>query len=319
MTSRQFLAYFTAGFVAVAAIVIPLNMYVDIYGLFRPAQGREIGIYGEERVAKYLHSFRYIPENFDGVLLGSSVSDNLHTKDFPGFRIYNASIDGGNVQDLSQVAENIFRKERPKLTIICVHRYLTNDDVKKTDLMTPKQYWGALGSPQLITAYVSRMAIKHGLTTGKYDAYGTLNDGANTDVKTARKTIEKAVVDIQHGTAAVGNYNIDPNALQRLKRVIATARQRSGRLLIFYPPIPAPVLAVRGEQLTHYRDTINALLEPTDTVVDFNSPEYAGFRSNPENFIDAVHLSATGAGFVLRELGRIVAQPESKYASAGLR
>ncbi len=318
MTSRQFLVFFFSGFVAIGAIVVPLNMYVDIYGLFRPAQGREIGVYGEERVAKYLHSFRYIPENFDGVLLGSSVSDNLHTKNFPGYRIYNASIDGGNVQDLSLIAENIFRKQRPKLTIICIHRYLTNDDLKKTDLMAPKQYWAALGSPQLITAYVSRMAIRHGLVTGKYDEYGALNTGTNNDIKTASKNIERAVAEIQLGTAAVGNYNIDLSALQRLEKVIVTARHRSSRLLIFYPPIPAPILAVRAAQLTHYRDTINALLEPNDIVVDFNSPDYTSLRANPENFTDAVHLSATGTNLVLCELGRVVARSESNNERAGL-
>jgi hypothetical protein len=319
VTSRQFLTLFFAGLVSIGAIVVPLNMYVDIYGLFRSAQGRRISIYGEERVAKYLHSFRYIPENFDGVLFGSSVSDSLHTRNFPGYRIYNASIDGGNVQDMSEVAENIFRHGQPKLTVICIHRYLTNDDGKKTDLMTPKQYWGALGSPQLITAYLSQVAIQRGLTAGEFDEYGTLNDVATHDVKTTQKTIEKTVAEIRLGTAAVGNYRIDPNALQRLEKVMALARHRSNRLLIFFPPVPAPILAVRATELAHYQDTISALLEPNDVVVDFNSPDYASFRENLENFIDGVHLSQAGANFVLGELGRVLNQLELRNERAGLR
>ena len=127
MTSKQFLAFFSIGLAAAAAVIVPFNMHEDVYGLFRTARGRRLSIYGEERVAKYLHSFRYIPENFDGVLLGSSVTDNFDTRRFPGYRIYNASIDGGNVEDLTPIADNVFRRGALKLTILCIHRYLTTE------------------------------------------------------------------------------------------------------------------------------------------------------------------------------------------------
>ena len=110
MTSKQFIAAFLAGAAGIAAVVVPFNMYVDVYGIFRPAHGRRLPLYGEERLAKYLHTFRYIPENFDGVLLGSSVSDNLETDRLGGYRIYNASINGGNVEDVKPLAENLFRR-----------------------------------------------------------------------------------------------------------------------------------------------------------------------------------------------------------------
>ena len=130
MTSK-FITLFFGGLFVAAAIVIPADLYIDLYGLFTGSSTAH-AIYGEERTAKYLHSLRYIPEQFDGVMLGSSVSDNLDTRHLKGYRIYNASINGGNVSDLKPLVENIYRRRDLKLTLVCAHRYLTNDHVQKT-------------------------------------------------------------------------------------------------------------------------------------------------------------------------------------------
>ena len=306
MTSKQFIAAFLAGAAGIAAVVVPLNMYVDVYGIFRPAHGRRLSLYGEERLAKYLHTFRYIPENFDGVLLGSSVSDNLETDRLGPYRIYNASINGGNIEDLKPLAENLFRRGELQLTVFCIHRYLTLDHVKKTDLMNPRQYWGALGSPQLIAAYVSGLAIRGGFLQPAYEECGARRSGSDDAVQ-SRKAIGDALDGIARGTALAGNYTIDPVALSELKGILAAARRHSRRILVFHPPLPAAVLAVRTAQFEHYRDTINALLQPGDLLVDFNGPQYAEMRADYGNFVDAVHLSHAGASQVSSELGKALA------------
>jgi hypothetical protein len=304
------------GVAAAAAVIIPFNVHEDLYGLFRPDRGRRLSIYGEERVAKYLHSFRYIPENFDGVLLGSSVTDNFDTRRFPGYRIYNASIDGGNIADMTPIADNVFRRGPLKLTILCIHRYLTNDHTQRTSFMTPKQYWGALMSPQLITAYVSRLAIRAGVVRGEYDAWGARHYSWEPNSATVEKTIAQTVAEIRRGTAAVGNYHIDPVALTELDRIIGEARRNSRRLVIFFPPTPAPVLAVCSDRNARYRDTISAAVRASDILVDFNAPSYAAMRADYRNFTDAVHLSDAGARLVLAELGRAVETAEAADSRA---
>jgi hypothetical protein len=304
VTSKNFVSFFfTVLFISTAGIILG-NIHADLYGLFNGGNAATHFIYGEERTAKYLHSIRYIPENFDGVILGSSVSDNLDTRQLPGYKIYNASINGGNVTDLKPLVENIYRKHNFKLTIVCAHRYLTNDHAKKTDLMTPRQYWSALGSPQLFAAYISRAAVRRGFVSTAYDDYGNLHYGSSVDVSKVRETIDKAVRDIAIGTAAVGNYRVDPVAFSDLREILRTARQHSERLLIFFPPTPALVLAVRQMEVEHYRETISTLLAPPDVVVDFNAPEYSSFRSEAGNFIDAVHMSQSGSSKIISELGR---------------
>jgi hypothetical protein len=304
VTSKQFIIRSAAGIAIFTVGVVLLDFYSDIYGLFRRAEQRRLAIYGEERTAKYLHSFRYIPENFQGVLFGSSVSDNLDFSVFPGYRIYNASINGGNVADLAPLVENVYRRRTMELTIVCIHRYLTLDHDRKTDLMSPRQYWGALGSPQLIAAQIARAAVRAGLGREEYDDRGTLHVEQEPSVRQVQRNIEKTLAEIRRGTASVGNYHIDATALAQLRDSIAAARSHSRRMLIFFPPTPETVLAAVSGDYSTYRDTILGILAPTDEVLDFNSPVYAQMRADPRNFVDAVHLSRTGARQVVMELGR---------------
>lgn len=306
MTSKQFLLYFFAVFGTLGLAVVSFNVYMDIYGVFRPTAGRALPIYGEERIGKYLHSLQYVTSNFDGVLLGSSVSDNLDPRDFRAYGIYNASINGGNAADILPIAENIFRSHRLRITIICIHRYLTNDSINKTDFMSTREYWGALASPQLINAYVSRMAVQHGIVRLGYDQYGTEQPIGDVGPDTVRKRIEETLQDLEKGTAAVGNYSIDPVAFQQLGEVIQLARRGSDRVVIMYPPLPQPILRACSKQLAAYQQKIARLVAPTDLVVDFNSPAYESFRSDPRNFVDAVHLSKVGAKIIMSDLSEAV-------------
>jgi len=308
VTSKHFLLWCAGGFIAALAVILPLNIRADIYGLFRPAKGRILGIYGEERIAKYLQSFRYVPENFNGVLLGSSTSSILDTREFLGYRVYNASIQGGNIEDLKPIAENIFRNGELKLTVLCLHRYLTNDHARKTDFITPKQYWGALGSPQLMNAYVSKIAIDLGLVPNKYDEYGTIHLASDLDMETVKRNIADAVEGIERGTASTGNYYVDPVALAGLQDMLTMARRHSRRMLIFYPPLPAPILAIRSAEYARYRAITAMLLTPEDIVVDFNDQGYEKLRADPTNFVDAVHLSRAGARRVISELAAAASQ-----------
>jgi len=73
-----------------------VNVYMNGYGLFGDVKEKFITLWHNERTSKYLFSFNYIPSNFEGMLIGSSVSDNLNTKKISKFKVYNASINGGN-------------------------------------------------------------------------------------------------------------------------------------------------------------------------------------------------------------------------------
>lgn len=311
MHSREFLRWFVAGLVGLTVFVAATNMYIDVYGLFRPASGRDIMIYGEERSAKFLHSFRYIPENFDGILMGSSVCDNLETDSISGHRVYNASINGGNVDDLEPIAGNVFRRRHMDLAVLCIHRYLTLDHGSKTDLMSPRQYWSALGSPQLIGVYLARS-----VTFSTFDRSGTRHFASEPPMEARRERIAETVAEIRRGTAQVGNYSIDPVAYAGLGRLIELARANSRHLIIFYPPTPQSILDVCMSDYLAYKEAIQKLTRPTDVVIDFNAAEFREAREQVANFVDAVHLSQAGARVVTGELNQTVAQFDSEMKSA---
>jgi hypothetical protein len=86
---------------------------------------------------------------------------------------------------------------------------------------------------------------------------------------------------------------------------------RSRRLVVYFPPNPDRILAIRQAEYAQYRARIGSLLRATDIVVDFNTPAYAGMRGDYENFEDGVHPSRTGARLVVLELGRAVAVADS--------
>ena len=62
MTTRKWLTETIGAAVSLLIVIVLVNMSIDIYGLFRDAKGRHLPVYGDERVAKYLLSEKYVPE-----------------------------------------------------------------------------------------------------------------------------------------------------------------------------------------------------------------------------------------------------------------
>jgi len=130
--------------------IIAFNIYMNEYGLFGNAKGKSIKIWHDERTSKYLLSYNYIPANFEGILIGPSVSVNLNTKKINDFKIYNASLNGGNISELKYIADNIIQRGNLKFIIICLYPYMTKDHGRKTSSIDPREYWGSLGSKQAL-------------------------------------------------------------------------------------------------------------------------------------------------------------------------
>src|SRR5271156_3836584 len=78
--------------VAVAACAFTwFNLRQDMLGL----HGRNpVAIYALERYSKYLMSYRYVPDHFDGILLSNSVAANWDTGQFTKHHVFNAGLRG---------------------------------------------------------------------------------------------------------------------------------------------------------------------------------------------------------------------------------
>ena len=71
MTSKQFLLRYITITLSFILLIVFINYYIDIYGLFRGKKERTI--YINERTTKNLLSMRYVPENFEGIIIGPSL------------------------------------------------------------------------------------------------------------------------------------------------------------------------------------------------------------------------------------------------------
>ena len=60
-------------------------MLLNDYGLF-VNKNSKIYTAEHERTSKYLFTYNYIPKNFNGLLLGPSLGDQINTKKFETYR-----------------------------------------------------------------------------------------------------------------------------------------------------------------------------------------------------------------------------------------
>src|SRR5687768_4922851 len=74
MTASRFLKRTSIISTLAIACIVLANMTIDIYGLFLPVKGKALPVYNNERLSKYLLSYRYIPQNFEAAIIGTSLS-----------------------------------------------------------------------------------------------------------------------------------------------------------------------------------------------------------------------------------------------------
>jgi hypothetical protein len=294
-------AYFAILLVTLAAVTA-VDYAVDFYGVFHDSRSRAIRIYSNEPAVKYLLSYRYIPENFTGIVIGPSVSENLDLGRVGSLRIYNASISGGNISEEKLLSDNILPLGHVRLAIFCIHPYLTRDHGPKSGSMAPAAYWSALGSIQLLRDYVRAAVTGLQHVPPIADENGVGNFGAQVGSGEAKMRWTRKLRDL--GSVTI---TIDQQAFDEYAALLESVRQRGAIIVGFIPPIYGPEYARNRQVYQRYFARIRALFRPQETVVDFNDPKYAALTGDAATFYDGTHLSDEGARFFSSELRRLVA------------
>jgi len=269
------------------------------YGLFGNARGKSIKIWHDERTSKYLLSYNYIPSNFEGILIGPSVSVNLNTKKIKDFKIYNASLNGGNISELKYIADNIIQKGNLKFLIICLYPYMTKDHGRKTSSIDPREYWGSLGSKQVVELYIDKLFIKLGFRHDRYNDYGHNNYNViaeNLILKPA-KELQNAI-DKANPQETANKVMIDAIAYNELVQLVNTARKKGIKIIGFY--YPYYMEKYNEATFTSYKDRIDKIFTNQDFIWNMNSEEYINFRSDLSNYYDKGHLSWKGADILIK-------------------
>jgi hypothetical protein len=296
-----FKAFFTRALIislSILALVVSFNAYMNEYGLFGDVKGKSIKIYGDERTSKYLLSFNYIPSNFDGLLIGPSVSDNIDSKDLIGCRIYNASINGATIAELKILVDNVLSKGNLKCVIICLFPILTESGEKRTSRMVPREYWSSLGSINTLDFYRTKLLVSYG---GKYDyfnEYGRYDYNLRKEGKDTRKFIRERADEIKPDEPIA----VNDRAYKEMDALLKSLRAKGVRIFAYYHPIPQEYFALYEKSYRTYQEKINALFLPSDVVWDYNTAEFADFRKDYTNYCDEIHLSRKGLVTITRNI-----------------
>ncbi len=282
--------------VAIVALCAFANYEINFYGLFGDVRGRAYVVWGMERMTKYLFSFNYIPSNFDGVLIGSSISDSWDTGRLHDGRIYNASLNGGNISEGSLIADNIFHRRRLKTVLVVIHPYLTATYGPKSGYMTQKDYWSSFGSTQLAYAYVTKWLAGQGIfVRHTYNAFGR-------ETFNVPRVPIKVVATLN---AAPGDFPIEERALAQYRDLLIKARQNGARVVGIVPLRSKSLDEEKGKMYETYNARIKGLFLPHETIIDLNQyVELIGLRTDPNNFHDGIHISSEAADRMIVVLNR---------------
>lgn len=295
--TRMFMCLLLALFVLVG-----LNWYIDLYGLFRPSNGRTVSIYSDERTSKYLLAHRYVPENFSTYILGPSLSANLDPSAFSDLGIYNFSMMGANITEQKAVLDKALEVATPRAVIICLHPYLTMDHGMKTGMINPKEYWGALGSFSLYKAYGLRIVRAMNLLPGKFPEH-QFNTYGNNDYEAILKVASvKERIEEELKLPGAVDARIDTVALQEFDDLIRELKAKDVKIIGYFHPLPLPIFNRFKAELLSYQQVMRNHLGEDAVIVDFTTSEFDYFTGDLNNYMDHGHLSKQGQQFVLNHL-----------------
>lgn len=306
MAFKRFFITTLATAAVVVASCVALMIALDEFGIFREAKGRTIGIYTSERTAKYFLSMRYIPENFDAILIGPSLSDQLDTRTISAYKMYNLSLLGANAVELEMLMHNVLAKQAPKVLLICLDPFMVRNAEIYDARMTPRIRWTALGSTFMLDYYFKKIKKR---ISGKKDIFEYTEYGAATINEQPVNVVRTAIADYAAKVAQEHEpLKIDPVALEKLQQTIAAARSKGTRIYAFFYPHPEPVNQALQPRYARFRQQMERLFMPEDRLLDMTTAAYRAFRNDPANYVDGAHISRQGAAFLLKELDAMLTQ-----------
>ena len=288
------------GMITMAVVVtVSTCMLADPFGLFRDPKGRALPVYGREAAAKYLMSYRYIPENFDGVIIGPSFSNVIDPRLLKPLSVYNISISGANTSELKPIAENLFRSGKIRFVIFCLAYYLTKDHGMKTNEINPKEYYRALGSIEMLMVLKGWLQHKLFNKPPVNDANGFV---PNHSIKLSP---EQILTKIRKHAQKLSQITVDEQAVVELKNMVDSAHAHHVQVFAYFHPYPEPRMALMKKQYKAYVQRISQLFGPNDVVIDMTNDKWKSFRSNLRNYNDWGHLN-NKAGQVVTKILRNV-------------
>lgn len=309
MTFKSYTKQFIIILITCILLTVSFNIYINEFGLFGNKKNRNIRVHTDEKTTKYLLSFNYIPNNFNGILVGPSLSDQMiDTKKISNstYNIYNLSMNSANVTELKFAIDNVIENGNMKLFLICLDPYITKNSGIKSSQINPKEYYATLGSIFTIKYYIRKyLDIKKGNKSVFYDSYwGYSNNEYDKIDENSTLNINKTLNKLDNNEYDINKLVIDKMAYSELSSILNEIRNDNIQILAYYHPTPKRIFEhpLYKQHYNIYRKKIDRLLTENDIIIDFTQNKYDYIRSNDDSYSDGAHLSKNGANKVLKIL-----------------
>lgn len=315
LTRPRLPAPYSAGVLALVFIFcagfIGINYISNDFGLWRYRESTRI--WTLEKTSKYLMAHRYVPENFDTVMIGASVSANMDTRKIKKYRVYNLSMSGGNITETGAAARAYLEaRGDKKLMIVTLHPYITKNSGVKSFQINEREYYGSLFSLIPVRLWLAKIQVALGINQHAFDesAEGWNNFNYPWTQKNPAINAEKAKNILEQLKAGKGKhtsyYQINPQAVKELKDLLILAREKGVKIAAYYYPIFGPTFEVMDYtgEWKRYRSTIDPLFKQGEIIFDMNTTDFDYLRYNNKVYHDGSHLTQTGANAVLDALNQ---------------
>jgi|GEM_PF-931251 len=305
---KKYLLILLLSYVGALLVFGFLNIFLDVFGLYGFRDKDKVRVYGEERFSKYLMTFHHIPQHFDGMILGPSLSANLNPESISGKNYFNVSIMGARMNNILSLTTNVLENNGTiKEAIVCIHPYVTTDiGAEEMDFMNPDTYWKAYGSVNLLRVYGLGLIRNFDLWPNKYPKNQYRTNGSNAFEALFRVEDVAGRIAEEVNNVKVNEFEIGSNHRRDFKKLLTLLQSNNIQTFIYFHPVPYPIYQAHSDEMDQYWVDI---LSGTDvkkgellSSYNFNSPEFSDFSKDVSNYIDHGHLSLKGQKILIQEI-----------------
>jgi hypothetical protein len=296
MTNRRWLLTTMLTILSLLGANLLLIYKLDIYGILRDPHGRRLASSGlhsasaDDRISKYMLNQRYVPANFDSLLIGSSTSGNWNTDLIQGFHMYNESLAAGNSSEEKTLVDQSLPTGHFRLALCAIspHIFISHDlkqglgDVTRSEAFGSVNSFGELGAKALISLHLQPPTF---FPNGSRELF--VAKRINYDLPPSL-------------------FDSDPQAVAAYRSLIESLQSRGIKVIYLVPPLYSPLYQKYRPQFDQFLQKMQTALPPAP-IIDFTSPEFAGYNNNLDNFSDGVHMTPSGAEAISRILNEKLA------------
>jgi len=291
MEAERWIATTFAVFLLSAGAVFGSTYELDIFGVFHDPTGKRLSVHHNERTAKPLLNERYVPTNFDALLIGGSSTSNFPMSALDFARFYNESIYGGNAVEEKKLVDDALRSGRYRFAIFVINPYIMQfHDFHEGIGSRTSHRWEALGSVNVLREefYLAAGHLHH-------ETSPFFPDGGQSMLYADPPGRPKGITD--------WTFAYDPIALEAARAMLENLRARGTRIIFMETPVYEPVYEEHRAQFDRFYSEF-PLRKPGEPLIDFNAQQYAAFRADASRWADAPHLKDPSAALAAKELNQ---------------